>query len=82
MEQKVDLSARPHVVILGAGPAGVGAAFRLMQKGTARVTVLEQQDKPGGNAGSFLLDGVLGAFGGSSKPWEQNNGWSSGEEKL
>jgi protoporphyrinogen oxidase len=63
VQEKVDLSARPHVVILGAGPAGVGAAFRLMQKGTARVTVLEQQDKPGGNAGSFELDGVYCDYG-------------------
>jgi protoporphyrinogen oxidase len=34
-----------------------------MQKGTARVTVLEQQDKPGGNAGSFDLDGVYCDYG-------------------
>jgi protoporphyrinogen oxidase len=63
VQKKVDLSARPHVVILGAGPAGVGAAFRLMQRGTARVTVLEQQDKPGGNAGSFELDGIYCDYG-------------------
>jgi protoporphyrinogen oxidase len=63
VQKKVDLSARPHVVILGAGPAGVGAAFRLMQKGTARVTVLEQQSKPGGNAGSFELDGIYCDYG-------------------
>jgi protoporphyrinogen oxidase len=63
VQNKVELSARPHVVILGAGPAGVGAAHRLMQRGTARVTVLEQQDKPGGNAGSFELDGVYCDYG-------------------
>jgi protoporphyrinogen oxidase len=63
VQKKVDPSARPHVVILGAGPAGVGAAFRLMQRGIARVTVLEQQDKPGGNAGSFELDGMYCDYG-------------------
>ena len=53
----------PHVVILGAGPAGVGAAYQLARKGTARVTVLEQRDGVGGNAGSFELEGVYCDFG-------------------
>src|ERR1035438_165187 len=63
VQKKVDISARPHVVILGAAPAGVGAALRLMQRGTARVTVLEQQDKAGGTAGSFGLDGIYCDYG-------------------
>jgi protoporphyrinogen oxidase len=63
VEKSKDLSARPHVVILGAGPAGVGAALRLMQNGTARVTVIEQQSKAGGTAGSFELDGVYCDYG-------------------
>ncbi len=53
----------PHVVILGAGPAGVGAAERLACDGLARVTVLEQRDTVGGNAGSFQLDGVWVDYG-------------------
>lgn len=48
---------KPHVVILGAGPAGVGAAYRLRRLDRARVTVVEQRDAPGGNAGSFELEG-------------------------
>jgi protoporphyrinogen oxidase len=52
-----------HVVILGAGPAGVGAAYRLVKRGLARVTVLEQQDRVGGNAGSFELEGVYCDYG-------------------
>jgi protoporphyrinogen oxidase len=52
-----------HVVVLGAGPAGVGAAYQLMKKGVARVTLLEQQERVGGNAGSFLLDGVYCDYG-------------------
>jgi protoporphyrinogen oxidase len=49
----------PHVVILGAGPAGVGAAFQLRRTGNARATVLEQANNVGGIAGSFQLDGVF-----------------------
>ncbi len=52
-----------HVVVLGAGPAGVGAAYQLAEKGIARVTVLEQRETVGGNAGSFELDGVYCDFG-------------------
>jgi protoporphyrinogen oxidase len=52
-----------HVVILGAGPAGAGAAYQLVKKGVARVTVLEQRDRAGGNAGSFDIDGVHCDFG-------------------
>jgi protoporphyrinogen oxidase len=54
---------KPHVVILGAGPSGVGAAYQLVKKGLANVTVLEQRDTVGGNAGSFELDGVHCDFG-------------------
>ncbi len=53
----------PHVVVLGAGPAGVGAAYELTRSGRARVTVLEQRDTVGGNAGSFQLDGVWVDYG-------------------
>ena len=56
-------SALPHVVILGAGPAGVGAAYELTRANRARVTVLEQRDIVGGNAGSFQLDGVWADYG-------------------
>jgi protoporphyrinogen oxidase len=49
---------RPHVLILGAGPAGVAAAWQLRQRDLAEVTVLEQRNTVGGNAGSFELDGI------------------------
>ena len=48
---------KPHVVILGAGPAGLGAAFQLARRALAWVTVLEQQNQVGGNAGSFEIAG-------------------------
>lgn len=47
----------PHVVVLGAGPAGLGAACQLRKRGRARVTVVEQHDAVGGNAGSFTAWG-------------------------
>ena len=45
------------LVILGAGPAGVGAAYRTARAGH-RVVVLERAPGPGGAAASFELDGI------------------------
>lgn len=53
----------PHIAILGAGPAGLGAAYRLTQTRAAEVTVLEQNARVGGNAGSFDLAGMKVDFG-------------------
>ncbi len=55
--------SKPHVVILGGGPAGLGAAFQLASRRLARVTLLEQSERVGGNAGSFLLDGLYVDYG-------------------
>ena len=44
----------PHIAVLGAGPAGTGAAFRLAAHNQMRVSVFEAQDRVGGNAGSFF----------------------------
>jgi protoporphyrinogen oxidase len=44
----------PHVVILGGGPAGCGAAYQLRRTGKATATLLERQGTLGGNAGSFF----------------------------
>lgn len=54
---------RPRVVILGAGPAGVGAAYRLMQHNRFDVTILERNEVVGGNAGSFALGGLNVDYG-------------------
>ncbi len=56
-------SSRPHVVILGGGPAGLGAAYQLRKTGVADVTLFEQEESVGGNAGSFTLDGVRVDYG-------------------
>ena len=52
-----------RVTILGAGPAGLGAAWRLREAGKADVVVLEQRDVVGGNAGSFEIDGIPVDYG-------------------
>ncbi len=49
--------AKAEVAILGAGPAGLAAAFRLAQAGR-EVVVLERGTVPGGLAGSFEVAGV------------------------
>src|SRR5262245_54705249 len=50
------------IVVLGAGPAGLGAAYRLARRGFA-VTVLERAPTVGGNAGSFEIDGCRVDYG-------------------
>ena len=45
-------SRRPHVVVIGAGFAGLSAAWELVQRGL-RVTVCEADEEVGGLAGSF-----------------------------
>lgn len=55
--------AKTRIAILGAGPAGVGAAWQLALQEKADVTVLEQRDVVGGNAGSFELAGLRVDYG-------------------
>lgn len=51
-----------RIAVLGAGPAGLGAALDLARRGVD-VTVLERQDRVGGNAGSFELAGLRVDYG-------------------
>ena len=51
------------MLILGAGPAGVGAAYQLSRRGIAQATVFEQRETVGGNAGSFEVDGIWADYG-------------------
>ncbi len=56
-------ATQPRVVILGAGPAGVGGAWKLRHLDRAEVTLLERHPVPGGNAGSFDFGGMRVDFG-------------------
>lgn len=60
---KEPANAPMRVAILGAGPAGAGAALFLSRKGGFDVTVFERQKTVGGNAGSFLYEDVWCDFG-------------------
>jgi protoporphyrinogen oxidase len=51
------------LAILGAGPAGVGAAFQAARRKIGRVVVFEQRDSVGGNAGSFDIAGIRVDYG-------------------
>jgi oxygen-dependent protoporphyrinogen oxidase len=50
--------SRPRVVVVGAGVAGLSAAFRLQQQGCI-VTVLEAEDHVGGKTASIRRDGFV-----------------------
>src|SRR5688572_18671309 len=63
IEPKRNAEALHDVVILGAGPSGLGAAYKLARRGIGRVTVLEMRNTVGGNAGSFELDGICCDYG-------------------
>jgi protoporphyrinogen oxidase len=56
------MSDRASVVVLGGGPAGVGAARWLARRGFAPV-LIEARDRVGGNAGSFELGGLEVDYG-------------------
>lgn len=52
-----------RLAILGAGPAGVGAAYMLTDSGKAQPLVLERAERVGGNSGTFPLEGVRCDYG-------------------
>lgn len=57
------VAALPRVAILGAGPAGLSAAWQLVKRGKAEAVVIEQRDEVGGNSGSFDLAGLSVDYG-------------------
>ncbi|HEX7071731.1 MAG TPA: FAD-dependent oxidoreductase [Rhodothermales bacterium] len=54
---------KTRIVILGGGPAGLGAAYQLARRGDVEAVLLEQSDRLGGNAGSFELAGIRCDYG-------------------
>src|SRR5262245_58862787 len=58
-----DAMSAPRIAILGAGPSGVGAAYRLARTRRGAATVLERAPVVGGLAGSFEVAGHRVDFG-------------------
>jgi protoporphyrinogen oxidase len=58
-----NMEKEKHILILGAGLAGLSAAFELVKKGKA-VTVLEKEDVAGGLCRSFNKEGFVFDIGG------------------
>ncbi|WP_138935624.1 protoporphyrinogen/coproporphyrinogen oxidase [Roseovarius arcticus] len=63
VSQSTEGRTKPHIVILGAGPAGLAAAHALTRSGQAKVTVIERAPRAGGNSASFEVDGVTCDYG-------------------
>jgi protoporphyrinogen oxidase len=51
-----------RIAILGAGPAGIGAALFLAKRGL-RPVVIERANAVGGNSGSFEISGLRADYG-------------------
>lgn len=56
-------SAGCKISILGAGPAGIAAAYALAKSSDAKIDVIERAGAAGGNAGSFQIEGVQCDYG-------------------
>lgn len=56
------MSDTAPVIVLGAGCAGLSAAYRLQKRGR-RVVVVEAEDHPGGLAGGVTLGGSIYEYG-------------------
>jgi protoporphyrinogen oxidase len=52
-----------NVAVVGAGPSGLGAAWKLASRGDCTVHVFERGASVGGNAGSFDVGGMRVDFG-------------------
>jgi protoporphyrinogen oxidase len=51
------------LIVIGAGPAGLGGAYQLARRGCFNVAVIERDRAVGGNAGSFDVAGLRVDFG-------------------
>ena len=56
------MKSRPPILVLGAGPAGLGAAWRLARRGFS-VALVDRAGSVGGNAGSFDCAGLRADYG-------------------
>ena len=69
------MSGKQRVVILGAGPAGITAAWRLSELGYP-VTVLERDDAVGGMARTINVGNYAVDFG-AAECWRRSSGSSA-----
>ena len=58
------LRSGEHVVVIGAGPAGLTAAYQLAKSSDARITVLEADDMVGGISRTAQYKGFRFDIGG------------------
>jgi len=56
-------SDKTRVAVLGGGPAGVAAAYRLSQRAEIAINVFERGSQVGGNSSSFQLEGIWCDYG-------------------
>ena len=62
-----------HIVVVGAGLAGLGAAYELSKQSKFKVTLLEQRDRVGGRVHALPVAGSYVDFGGFIiYPWYTN----------
>ena len=60
---KSNASEGCKITILGAGPAGIAAAYALSKSSDANIDVIERAGATGGNAASFQVEGVQCDYG-------------------
>lgn len=63
----------PHVIIIGAGAAGIAAACKLYQEGVTNVTVLEAENRIGGRIHSVEFGGSVVDLGAQWCHGEKDN---------
>jgi UDP-galactopyranose mutase len=66
------MTDKPRVVVLGAGPAGMSAAWRLSELGYP-VTVLERDGTVGGMAKSITLGDFRVDYGRAARCWRPSS---------
>lgn len=59
----MNTTKKTTIKVLGAGPAGVAAAYALTRKGGAEVDVIERAPVSGGNSASFKIEDIWCDYG-------------------
>lgn len=62
-EAKETTKTQPVLRVLGAGPAGVAAAYALTKSGKTNVEVIERASTAGGNSSSFKIEDIWCDYG-------------------